>query len=34
MHIDVRHELVRDACDAGIGIQKFYKHAKTVLNVV
>ena len=53
-HIDVKHHLVRHACDARmirvvffrtedqhvdlfakpLGMQKFYKHAKTVLNVV
>ena len=53
-YIDVKHHLVRDACDAGkarvvyvrtenqhadlftepLDIQKFYKHVKTVLNVV
>ena len=51
--IDVKHHLVRDACDAGkvrmyvrtdnqhadlftkpLDIQKFHKHAKTVLNVL
>ena len=52
--IDVKHHLVRDACDAGkvrvvyvrtedqhadlstkpLDIQKFHKHAKTVLDVV
>ncbi|CAN0329009.1 unnamed protein product, partial [Ascophyllum nodosum] len=53
-HIDVRHDLVRDTCDASkvrvvyvrtedqhadlftkpLDIEKFYKHAKTVLTVV
>ena len=54
-HIDGKHHLERDACDAGmvkssvyvrkkdqhvdfftksLDIQKFYEHAKTVLNVV